>query len=318
MISMTSVTPDLRNVDLNLLVAFDMLMTERSVTKAARRLSIGQSAMSSTLSRLRKMFDDQLLIREGRHLVTTPLAESLEAPVREILTQIEGVLSRPSSFDPVSSEMTFSVIANDYLMMTFLQPLLTRFPAHNPGIRLHIRPPGDDAADRLRRHEADLMLIPREVLTQNSEFHVSPLFEDRYLVALDKDHPEVGAELSLEQFSSLPYVAMSPGYQPAISEQQLDFLVVPRSVEVMTGFAIVPFLLRGTRMIALVQERLGRAYQEAAQIRLLEPPIPRLQPIHVVMAWTARTNDDPGHRWFRNTLTELAGVTSTRTSRQNR
>ncbi|MFJ6561193.1 LysR substrate-binding domain-containing protein [Streptomyces sp. NPDC091412] len=297
---------DLRRVDLNLLVAFDMLMIERSVTRAAQRLSIGQSAMSSTLSRLRKLFNDPLLTREGRGLVATPLAESLAGPVHELLTGIEIVLAQREAFDPSTARRTFSVIANDYLTMTFLQPLIARLSVEAPGIRLNIFPTGDDFADQLRGHRADLLVMPREAFEEHEQFPHRVLFQDRYLVAVDEDHPEVGDEITLEQFTTLPYLAASSGHLRGLSEMQLDFLGVPRNVEITAGFGMAPFLLSGTRLITLVHERLAHKIGEAAGIRLLEPPIPQLQPITEIMAWTKRTDRDPGHRWFRQCLIDLA------------
>src|ERR1039457_1689539 len=100
---------DLNRVDLNLLVAFDALMCERSVTQAARRLSVGQSAMSSTLGRLRKLFDDPLLIRDGRGMVATSLAESLAKQVRDVLERIESMLAYPTGFDAAVHDRHFPV-----------------------------------------------------------------------------------------------------------------------------------------------------------------------------------------------------------------
>ncbi len=293
-------------MDLNLLVAFDMLMAERSVTRAADRLDIGQSAMSSTLGRLRKLFNDPILIREGRGLVATPLAESLAQSVSDLLTDVEGVLAGREDFDPARAQRTFSIIANDYLTMTFLQPLIARLSTEAPGIRLHIHPTGDDFPDRLRRHQADLLVMPQEAFDEHAEFHYQHLFNDRYLVAVDQDHPEVAEQITLEQFSTLPYLATSSGHRRSLAEMQLDFLGVPRNTEITAGFGLAPFLLKGTRLITLLHERLGRRIGEAAGIRLLEPPIPRLQPITEIMAWTNRTDRDPGHRWLRQCLIELA------------
>lgn len=297
---------DLRRVDLNLLVAFDMLMAERSVTGAARRLSISQSTMSATLTRLRRLFGDPIMIKQGRGLVATPLAEALAEPVRELLNGIETVLEQRDAFDPAHAERTFSVIANDYLTMTFLQPLIARLSTEAPGIRLHIFPTGDDFTDQLRHHRADLLVMPLEAFEDHAQFPHRVLFRDRYLVAVDKDHPDVGDEITYEQFTTLPYLATSSGHLRGLSEMQLDFLGVPRNTEITAGFGMTPFLLKGTRLCALVHERLGRKFETAAGIKLLEPPIPRLQPITEIMAWTPRTDRDPAHRWFRQRLLALA------------
>ena len=186
-----------------------MLIAEGSVTRAAERLSVTQSAMSATLLRLRKLFDDPILIREGRGVVPGPLAESLAEPVHDLLTGIETVLARRTVFDPATSRRTFSVIANDYLTMASLQALLA---VEAPGVRLHIYPAGDDFADQLRRHQVDLLLMPREAFEQHAHFPHQVLFTDRYLVAVDKEHPDVGDEITPEQFSSLPHLATSSGH----------------------------------------------------------------------------------------------------------
>jgi DNA-binding transcriptional LysR family regulator len=297
---------DLRRVDLNLLVAFDTLMTERSVTRAAKQLSIGQSAMSSTLARLRKLFNDPILMREGRGLVATPLAESLALPIHELLTGVENVLTERDQFDPATAERTFTLIANDYLTMTFLQPLIARLSTEAPGVRLRIFPTGDDAPARLRKHEADILLMPREAIEERIDFPHQVLFRDRYVVALDRDHPEVGDTMTLEQFSALPYVAAASGHLRSLQEMQLDFLGVERNIEITVGFGTAPFLLRGTRLITLMHETLGRQFEDAAGIRLLDPPIPRLQPISEIMGWTKRTDTDAGNRWLRRAIANLA------------
>ena len=193
----------------------------------------------------------------------------------------------------------------------FLQPLIGRLSAEAPGIRLHIFPTGDDFADQLRSHRADLLVMPREACEAHAEFPHRVLFHDRYLAAVDRNHPEVGAELTLEQFSTLPYLAASSGHLRGLAEMQLAFIGGARNTESTAGFGMAPFLLRGTRLVTLVHERLGRQFEDAAGIKLLEPPIPRLQPITEIMAWTSRTDRDPGHQWFRQRLIDLAAEHAT-------
>lgn len=300
---------DLNRVDLNLLVAFDVLMAERSVTRAAQRLSIGQSAMSSTLGRLRKLFGDPLLVRDGRVLVATPVADALVEPVRDVVNRVEWVLSQPRGFDPATASRTFSIIANDYLSVTFLQPLMRILDSQAPGIRLHITPTGNDFVERVSRHQADLLLVPREAFAQIARVEDFPhqvLFRDRYVCAVDVDHPNVRDEVTIEQFSTLPYLAMSSGTLKSLAELQLDFLGVPRNTEVTAGFVAAPFLLKGTRMITLMHEILARRVAGMAGLRILDPPIPRLQPITEMMLWSVRYDADPGHQWLRRTLADLA------------
>jgi DNA-binding transcriptional LysR family regulator len=298
---------DLRRIDLNLLVAFEALVSERGVTRAAKRLGVGQSAMSSTLARLRKVLGDPVLVRDGRGLAPTPLAESLVEPVRGILLDIEDVLALRDSFDPATDARTFSILVIDYhLTYTFLHPLLARLDAEAPRVRLHIEPAGDDFAERLQRHEVDLLIAPREVYAEHMGLPHRVLFTDQYVVAVDKEHPDIDDEITYEQFCTLPYLATWSGHSKSLVELQLDFFGVPRNIEIITEFGIASFLLRGTRLITVIHERLAKAVVEQANLKLLKPPIEGLRPTTELMVWTNRTDGDAAHRWLRRQLVDLA------------
>ncbi|MFD4831292.1 LysR family transcriptional regulator [Streptomyces uncialis] len=303
---------DLRRIDLNLLVAFEALVCERSVTRAAQRLGVGQSAMSSTLARLRKLLHDPVLVRRGRGLVATPMAESLLEPVRAILVDIERVLAGRTEFDPRTDARAFTLLMTNYhLTYSFLHPLLVRLEAEAPSVRLHIEPPADDFAERLRRHEVDVLITPGESFPGLQRMPHRTLFTDRYVVAVDRDHPDVGDEITYEQFCTLPYLATWSGRSRSHLEAQLDLLGVPRNVEITTEFGIAPFLLRGTRLITVLQERLARDLADQTRIKLLEPPIEHLQALTETLVWSERTDQDPAHRWLRQQLIDLAAEITT-------
>jgi DNA-binding transcriptional LysR family regulator len=296
---------ELHQVDLNLLVAFDALLDGRSVTRAADRLCVGQSAMSSTLARLRRLFDDPLLVRQGRALVPTPYAESLVKPVREVLDGVESILARRTEFDPRRDQRSFSVIASDYTMVTFLTPLPARLEVEAPGVRLWVSPPGDDYVERLARGRVDLVIVPREVFTPYREFPHQFLFQDRFVCAVDAANDMVGDTVTLEEFTTLPYLATSCGHEVSPAEAQLDALGIARSTEITAAFGLAPLLLRGTRRIALIHERLAWFLSEQTSLRLVEPPMP-LQPIHQLMLWADRAEHDPGHQWLRRRIAGFA------------
>lgn len=296
---------DLRRVDLNLLVAFDALLEERSVTRAAERLFVGQSAMSATLSRLRVLFNDPILIRQGRQLEPTPIAESLVEPVREILDRVSSTLARRGTFDPAVDSRAFSIIASDYLTYVFLRPLLASLADEAPNVKLHIRPVSDDFVEELRQNKVDLLITAREAFPRHVEFPNEELFTDRYVCAVDADHPQIGEEITLDEFQALPYLATSAGRLPSVAEMELDRLKIRRNVEITTSFTLGFFLLPGTRLVSLVHRRLGREFEKQLNIRLIEPPF-ELSQITEVMIWTQRNSDDPGHRWLRERLIRLA------------
>src|ERR1700754_4132374 len=128
------------SVDLNLLIALDALLSERNVTRAAERTSVGQPAMSASLARLRKHFDDQLLVRQGRQVMPTPLAESLVGPVREALAAVETVLVRSRAFAPRTDRAAFTIVAADYVTMVLLRPLFGAITDEAPYVRISVKP----------------------------------------------------------------------------------------------------------------------------------------------------------------------------------
>jgi DNA-binding transcriptional LysR family regulator len=295
---------DLNRVDLNLLVAFDALMAERSVTAAAARLSVGQSAMSSTLARLRKLLNDPILVREGRAMVATPVAEALVEPVQQALTDIQAVLSGRRGFDPAVDRRTFTVVASGYVAVVVLHPLLVHLATEAPNVQLRIQPVRDGVEDLLARHKVDLVIVPREVFADQHEFLREVLYDDEWVVVVDRVHPDIGDTITLEQFSQLPYMASSPDLHRSLVDEQLDALGVPRRFEVNSGFEVAPFLLRDTRLITLLPRLFACRVERAADLRLLEPPIP-LKPLNESLFWTRRLDDDPGHRWLRRRLHAL-------------
>ncbi len=136
------------------------------------------------------------------------------------------------------------------------------------------------------------------MFTDHQDFPHVTLFDDRFVVAVDPDNDTVGDSITLDEFSSLPYLATSCGHEISPAEAQLDLLGIRRNTEITTGFGLAPLLLQGTNRIALVHERLAWAVAPHAPLRLLEPPMP-LQPISELLLWAPRTETDPGHRWLR-------------------
>lgn len=300
----------LTGVDLNLMVALEALLTEQNVTRAAERTSVGQPAMSASLARLRKHFQDPLLVREGRRLVPTPLAESLIGPVRNALNAVEVVMGRSASFDPSRDERTFTVVASDYVTLVLLRPLLGRLASEAPGVQLNVVPLNAAFADQLRKGQADLLILPSEVVGQRFAFPHKPLFTDRFVLATHQDNTLVQDSVTMDELVKLPYAAYSGGPLPAIVETQLESLGVRRRIEVSTqGFVVAPFLLAGTPLVSFVHERLAQCVAEAAGLRFVEQPLP-LQPIHEALYWNPRHTDDPAHMWLRERIVTLAGQMS--------
>ena len=298
---------DLRRVDLNLLVAFDALMAEGSVTGAADRLSVGQSSMSSTLARLRKLLDDPVMVREGRKMVITPVAEALTQPVRDTLNEIQALLSSRSRFDPAHDHRTLTVMTSDYAAIGVLHPMLAQLPTEAPNIQLRIQPAQKSFVEALDRNKIDLLIAPREVFPDADRYCHEPLYQDRYVVAVDANNPDVGhPEPRAVQHHALHGHALRAAAVPR-KKIQLDLLGISRRVEVTASFGLAPFLLRNTRLITLMPAVLGSRIAEAAGLRLMDPPMP-LGTYTDTMVWTKRVDDDPAHQWLRGRPRVRRGV----------
>jgi|tagenome__1003787_1003787.scaffolds.fasta_scaffold20712921_2 DNA-binding transcriptional LysR family regulator len=302
-----SVERSLHQLDLNLLLPLDALLTERHVTRAAARLHLGQSGMSAALSRLRRFFDDELLVRNGNALDLTPLAQALVSPVREAITSVERLLTTRPHFDPAVDSRTFRVIASDYMTLVLLRPLLARLFADAPSVSVDITPISAGYATTLRRALVDLLVLPAEILEAPLEdMQHQELFTDRYVCAVGRDNPRVvGDRFTVEMLSELPYLACSQNSVLSYADTQLNELHIPRTTAMSTqNFIMAPFLLPGTPMYTLALQRLVDRPEYAA-VRTADPPVP-IRPITETMYWHPGFEHDPAHRWLRERLSALA------------
>lgn len=240
-------------------------------------------------------------------MVLTPLAESLRFPLHEVLKSVESLLGPHSSFEPRTDSRTFTVQASDYVTLVLFRGLLPLLLEEAPGVKVEITPPQSQYFDQLKTAQAELLILPREIVGQvGSAFSRSSLFSDRYVCAVDALHPVSGPAVGVEDFSNLPYLSVSGGLPPSLAEAQLDSLELrTNGTLTTTSYVAAPFLLRGTQMVTLVYERLGKALEEAAGIRLLEPPVP-MPTITETLYWHPRHGDDQGHLWLRSRIHEYA------------
>lgn len=295
----------LTTFDLNLIIALDALLRERSVTRAGEAVGLSQSAMSGVLGRLRHSFKDELLVRVGRRLELTPLAEDLLEPVRQCVAQLTELVEQRTGFDPAEEHRTFAVAATDYATFVLLQPLLRLLASEAPGIVVRMIQLEPASIDRLGNGEIDFVVMPSEIETN---FPGELLFIDRWACAVWRDHPEIGCSLTKAQYLALPHLTFGMGQPTGISvaDHHLKKIGLRRNVVATTeGFLIAPFLLRGTRMVTLVHRRLGEQVAEAAAIRLIESPM-ELPEIHESVFWSPQNSRSPAHLWFRAKLLEVA------------
>ena len=291
--------------NLNLFVAFDALISEHSVSRAAKRVGITQSAMSNSLRHLRALFGDPLFLRASHGIVPTPRAHELAGPVREALRLLERALG-PRTFDPAASTRTFVLIASDYVEFVLLPRLLGEVGEHAPGVRIQTLPWGlHRVPEELARGAADLMIgFYDKVPAHHRE---APLFEERYACIVRKGHPKVRERLTLKTYASLKHVMVSQsagatsGIDRALAERGLSREVSLR----VSHFLNVPTLVASTDLVAALSRRVVEPFARLLPLRIFEPPLP-LRTSRVGMVWHDALHDDPAHRWLRGVIAEVA------------
>ncbi|WP_405164485.1 LysR family transcriptional regulator [Nocardia sp. NBC_01499] len=292
----------LASFDLNLLVALDALLAEESVSRAAERLRIGQPAMSATLTRLRSVLGDPVLVRVGRAMERTVFAESLREPLAEILHDVELLLNSGTAFDPATSRRSFTIAASDYVTLMLLRPLIERLSTIAPEVSLRVIPGDAGMLENVRRGLIDLAIYPAELLPMNLPFRTEKLFTEDFVCVTAAANPDVGEELTVEQLSTLPYLAAAQGALASLADQRLDEAQIPRNTTMTAqSFVLAPFLLPGTRMYTIIQRRLAALLMDDARFRTLQPPIP-IAAVHELLIWSPRRTADAGHDWLRAQL----------------
>ncbi len=294
----------LQNFDLNLLVAFDMLMIERSVTRAAQRLNLTQSAMSASLKRLREAFQDDLLVQHGKAMVPTPHALALAPAVAEAIVTLRSLIASGTGFDPRTSDRRFRIAASDYITTVLLVPLLRALEEEAPRVRLDIALPTEATSERLAKGEFDLTLTPEEFIDRSHPGEL--LFEERHVIIGWDQNPLLAAPMTIEAFAAARHVSVQIAGRNSYIENALAQLGIERRIEVFApSFIQVPWLLPGTMRVALMHERLARIIAPGLSLRAVELPF-AVPPMREMIQYHSTRERDAGLIWLRGRLRDFA------------
>ena len=286
-----------QGLDLNLLVALDVLLKKQSVSAAAKKLCVSQSAMSHILARLRDYFGDELLVPVGRKLVMTERARILAGPVHEAVQHIDAVIAAKSHFDPEVSVRHFAILASDYSLFVGVAEALAAMKRQAPFLTFEVAYPSD-VARRLQRGEADLVIVPQQYVLP--EHPASLLFEDDYVVVVWSEGPLANKEIDIDGYFDSGHVAarFDATLQPEFAETLA--LNAPRQRRVQLAapsFTIVPLMVVGTSLIATVPRRL--AEMSAKTLPLTIKPLPFEAPqILEMVQWNVMAEHDPALSWI--------------------
>ncbi|WP_437315881.1 LysR family transcriptional regulator [Sorangium sp. So ce385] len=300
---MASDLPD----DLSLLLALDVLLRERHVTRAAKRLGITQSAASQRLARLREFFGDALLAPGRPLLALTPRAQALADPLAQALASLRTAVQAGAPFDASTSERRFVLLGNDLLEAAALPRLLPILAREAPRAAVQVDRADADFVKRLEWGTADLAFVP--------EFLVPPslrqlrLPDERFVTLMREGHPAASRRLTLERYLELGHVLIAPHGMPgSLVDRALEAVGRRRRVVAQVQhFVTVPFLLAASDLVVTCPATVA-ALAAPFGLRATRPPV-ELGLDRASAVWHERAHDDPGHRWLRARLVGI-GATS--------
>jgi DNA-binding transcriptional LysR family regulator len=297
--------PRLSTTDLNLLVAFDALVAEGNVTRAAERVGLTQPAMSHALGRLRKLVGDPLFVRTPQGMVPTPRAVELVDPIRRALGEIDRALHQAPRFDPSEARRPFTLACVDFGSFVVVPPLLARLRSEAPGVDLVVRQLRMDTVERqLTEGEVDVAL---GVVTEGEPWMVTRrLFTDDFVCLVREGHPAVDGELTLDRFLALDHALISPrGKHGGVVDSALARLGKKRRVALMIPhFLAAPMVIAQSDLVLTLPERIGRAFANMLPLRVIAPPL-GLEGFAVTAFWHERQAHDVAHAWLRSVVIDV-------------
>lgn len=296
---------DIRKIDLNLLPVLDALLRHRSVTLAARELDMSQSALSSSLGRLRELLGDALFVRTGRGLLPTQRAVQLADPVAIILEQLRDRVLSAHGFDPKTSQRVFTVCHSDvgsYVMWPHIVPAVARLA---PGVRLNLRVLAQQQIPAALESAAIDLAIGAYPDLPASLFQ-RRLFERKYVGIVRKGHPIADKRLTPSLFAKTPQlvVRLASGVQELV-EKALDDQGLKRAETIeMPSYLMLPPLLEAGDYLAVIPGQLADAFARHGHFKSMKLPM-ELPASLIKLHWHRRFHEDPGNVWLRGVICDL-------------
>ncbi|HEY8924754.1 MAG TPA: LysR family transcriptional regulator [Polyangia bacterium] len=294
-------------LDLPLLLALEALIEERSVTRAAARLSRGQPAMSHALRRLRASLSDPVLVRTSAGMTPTPRALALAARIGPALRALRTAMADPPAFDAATAERTFTIATRDYTEVVLLPALLDELRREAPGIRVRLVPLGEALpVEDLEAGRADLAIGYFGAVPGTLRHQV--LLREGFACVMAEEHPASRRPLTLERYCRLRHLHVTPsGGGRGLVDELLDRRGRKRTIVLeIPDFVAVPLICARTDLVATIPRRIAEALGGTVPIAATPSPF-TLEGFPVAQVWSPHLHADPGHRWLRRTIARLLG-----------
>ncbi|WP_421672674.1 LysR family transcriptional regulator [Raoultella terrigena] len=299
---------DFHGIDLNLLAAFDALMSECNVTRAATRVGVSQPAMSAALSRLRKLLGDPLFLRSAEGLQPTPRARELAEPISQALRQLEATLVRKPDFVPAVAKLTVNLGLSDYPAFVVLPALLEALAEQAPGISVNVHAfnDRDHAVDLLDAGAIDVAIgVPPT--HSDGRILTRPILRDEFVTIIASKHPAARRGMNMKTYLSLPHALASPeGQRHGLVDQALAQLGQQRTLALtLPHMFALPAIVARTGMTATVMKRVALQSPAGRELAFFPPPV-TLPEIVFYLIWHRRSDGHQAQKWLRTLIESIA------------
>lgn len=289
-------------LDLNLLVALDVLLEEKNITRTAEKLHLSQSATSSILARLRQYFEDDLLVQVGRKMQPTPYALDLQAPIKEMLNIVRGSITSKRQLDLAQSTRHFRIIASDYIVQVFLADILGDIETLAPNMTFEFLTPFSIETDVLAKGNADLLIVPEHVAFEG--YPTARFTTDELVCIADTYNTSISDNVTLQEFMDSGHVTV--GFDRAshliIEKWLVESKSINRRIEVLTNdFTSLCRTLIGSKRLATLPKRFAELQAQHLPLKVMPMPFDT-PPLNEHLMWHPTLDSDPTHSWLREQL----------------
>ena len=291
--------------DLNLLNTFDALWRERNVTRAARRLSVTQPAVSNSLSRLRDAFGDELFIRTPTGVEPTERCVEIASELKLALQHVDRALAPTDKFDPASSERVFRIGAMDYFDNAVLPLLMQALASRAPGVDLRVSPLANrNGFTELDNGDLDFMFFDGGEPPKRISFEC--MLQERFVLIMSDDHPAACKSLSLEEYAALDHIVFSTRGDGSTSVDDLlsQSGLTRRIALTSSHHTSIAVTVRETKLVAMSPSRLAKRFEERGGLVARPAPL-EVEGFNINLFWSRRLNTDPGAMWLRDLIRDV-------------
>lgn len=293
---------NIKNCDLNLLLALNALLEEKNVTRAALRINLSQPATSRALARLRNMFQDPLLVKGTKGMVLTARANDLYQPLQHILSAITTILV-PPSINPATMQGEVTIATRDYELAAILPKVIKRITVESPHLTLRIVPLMGDDLSALELHNVDFVLTATD--SKARTLHRVTIYKESFVCLAAKDNPIVQKGMNLEAYTAAKHCLVTiSGFGLGVVDTLLAEKNLKRHIVVrIPHFLAVGHIIANSNLLVTLPRRIGELSAQQAGMVLVNPPF-KIPQFPIYAYWHTRNQNNPLHRWVRKVIQE--------------